>query len=114
MNTTLYPLAALFAWTVVLSSLKRFPAILKEPTRLATWFLYLSFALIFTTGWSEVWNRTDAWTGLPESNTLITMCMVVCYSASQLTCYSCGPTRRIGHGDGSRRRSRSPFWSSAR
>ena len=84
MNTTLYPLTALFAWTVVLSSAKRFPAILKEPARLATWFLYLSFALIFTAGWSEVWNRTDAWTGLPESNTLITMCLVVCYSASQL------------------------------
>ena len=84
MNTTLYPLAALFAWTVVFSSAKRFPAILKEPTRLATWFLYLCFALIFTVAWSEVWDRTDAWTGLPESNTLITMCLVVCYSASQL------------------------------
>lgn len=84
MNTTLYPLAALFAWTVVLSSAKRLPAILKEPARLATWFLYLSFALIFTVAWSEVWNRTDAWTGLPESNTLITMCLVVCYSTSQL------------------------------
>ena len=84
MNTTLYPLVALFAWTVVLSSLKRLPAILKEPTRLATWFLYLSFALIFTAGWSTIWNRTDGWTGLPESNTLITMCLVVCYSASQL------------------------------
>ncbi|MEY9860567.1 hypothetical protein ABH935_006204 [Catenulispora sp. GAS73] len=84
MNTTLYPLTALFAWTVVLSSTKRFRAILREPARLAAWFLYLSFALIFTAGWSEVWNRTDAWTGLPESNTLITMCLVVCYSASQL------------------------------
>jgi len=84
MNTTLYPLVALFAWTVVLSSLKRFPAILKEPARLAAWFLYLSFALIFTAGWSTIWNRTDGWTGLPESNTLITMCLVVCYSASQL------------------------------
>jgi len=84
MNTTLYPLAALFAWMVVLSSTRRFPAILKEPARLAAWFLYLSFALIFTVAWSAVWNRTDAWTGLPESNTLITMCLVVCYSASQL------------------------------
>ena len=96
MNTTLYPLTALFAWTVVLSSAKRFPAILKEPARLAAWCLYLSFALIFTAGWSEVWNRTDAWTGLPESNTLITMCLVVCYSASQLALlqlWSYGPDR---------------------
>ncbi|WP_194893300.1 MAB_1171c family putative transporter [Catenulispora pinisilvae] len=96
MNTTLYPLAALFAWAVVLSSAKRFSAILKEPARLAAWFLYLSFALIFTAGWSEVWNRTDAWTGLPESNTLITMCLVVCYSASQLALlqlWSYGPDR---------------------
>src|SRR5512139_1471457 len=85
MNTTLYPLAALFAWTVVLSSAKRLPAILKEPTRLATWFLYLSFALIFTVGSAVVWSRIDAWTGLPESNTLIAMCLVVCYSASALS-----------------------------
>jgi hypothetical protein len=84
MNTTLYPVAALFAWVVVIASMKRLPAMAKKPPQLATWTLYLFFALIFTTGWEVVWNRLDAWTGLPESNTLITMCLVVCYSASAL------------------------------
>lgn len=84
MNTTLYPMAALFAWLVVLSGVRRLPAIRREPTRLATWFLYLCFALIFTDGWAVVWNRMDAWTGMPESNTLVAMCLVVCYSASAL------------------------------
>jgi hypothetical protein len=84
MNTTLYPLAALFAWAVVISNVRRLPAILREPTRLANWCLYLSFALIFTDGWAVVWNRMDAWTGMPESNTLVAMCLVVCYSASAL------------------------------
>lgn len=84
MNRTLYPLVALFAWTVVLVGAKRLAAIRKEPTRLATWYLYLCFALIFTVSWAGVWNRIDAWTGLPASNALIAMCLVMCYSASQL------------------------------
>lgn len=84
MNTTLYPLCALFAWIVVLASAKRLPSMRKQPARLATWTMYLFFALIFTTGWAVVWDRIDSWSGLPESNTLITMCWVVCYSASAL------------------------------
>ena len=84
MNTTLYPVAALFAWVVVLSSARQLPAMVKEPARLAAWSLYLSFALIFTVAWAPIWIRIDAWTGLPESNTLITMCLVVCYSGSAL------------------------------
>lgn len=84
MNATLYPLCALFAWTVVLSDARRLPAMRKQPSRMATWTMYLFFALIFTTGWSLVWNRIDGWTGLAEANTLITMCWVVCYSASAL------------------------------
>ena len=84
MNSTLYPVVALFAWAVVLGSVKRIPAMVKQPARLATWMLYLFFALIFTTGWEVVWDRLDGWTGLPESNTLITMSLVVCYSASAL------------------------------
>ena len=84
MNTTLYPVAAFFAWAVVLGRAKRLPAMRKQPARLATWTLYLFFALIFTTGWAVVWDRLDSWTGLPESNTLIAMCLVVCYSASAL------------------------------
>jgi hypothetical protein len=84
MNTTLYPVAALFAWVVVLASAKRLPAMAKKPPQLATWALYLTFALIFTVGWAVVWDRINAWTGLPESNTLITMCLVVCYSTSAL------------------------------
>lgn len=84
MNDTLYPLAALFAWVVVLSRAKQVPAMRNHPARLATWSLYLFFALIFTVGWEVVWNRLDSWTGLPESNTLIAMCLVVCYSASAL------------------------------
>jgi hypothetical protein len=84
MNTTLYPVAALFAWVVVFASAKRLPSMTKKPPQLATWALYLFFALIFTTGWAVVWDRLDAWTGLPESNTLIAMCLVVCYSASAL------------------------------
>jgi hypothetical protein len=84
MNTTLYPMAAAFAWVVVLGRANRVPAMLKQPARLATWTLYLFFALIFTTGWAVVWDRLDSWTGLPESNTLIAMCLVVCYSASAL------------------------------
>ena len=84
MNSALYPLVALFAWAVVLGSAKRIPTMAKQPTRLVTWTLYLFFALIFTTGWEVVWDRLDSWTGLPESNTLITMCLVVCYSASAL------------------------------
>jgi hypothetical protein len=84
MNGTLYPVVALFAWAVVLGSAKRIPAMVKQPARLTTWTLYLFFALIFTTGWEVVWDRLDGWTGLPESNTLITMCLVVCYSATAL------------------------------
>ncbi len=84
MNATLYPLCALFAWIVVLSDARRLPALRKQPSRLATWAMYLFFALIFTTGWSVVWDRIDGWTGLAEANTLITMCWVVCYSASAL------------------------------
>jgi hypothetical protein len=84
MNSTLYLLAALFAWVVVLVSARQLPTMIKQPARLATWTLYLFFALIFTSGWEVVWNRLDAWTGLPESNTLISMCLVVCYSASAL------------------------------
>jgi hypothetical protein len=84
MNSTLYPVVALFAWAVVFGSAKRIPAMVKQPARLATWMLYLLFALIFTTGWEVVWDRLDGWTGLPESNTLITMCLVVCYSACAL------------------------------
>jgi hypothetical protein len=76
--------AALFAWVVVFASAKRLPAIAKKPPQLATWALYLFFALIFTAGWAVVWDRLDAWTGLPEANTLITMCLVVCYSTSAL------------------------------
>ncbi|MEY9911848.1 hypothetical protein ABIA35_008105 [Catenulispora sp. MAP12-49] len=84
MNATLYPLAALFAWMVVLSSAKHLAAIRKEPTRLATWYLYVCFALIFTVSWAGVWDRIDAWTGLRGSNALISMCFVMCYTASQL------------------------------
>jgi hypothetical protein len=84
MNTTLYPACALFAWIVVLIGATGAPALFKQSARLATWMLYLFFALIFTTGWAVVWDRIDAWTGLPESNTLITMCLVVCYSTSAL------------------------------
>ena len=84
MNSTLYPVAALFAWMVVFAGLKQLPVIVKQPSRLATWMLYLFFALIFTCGWAVVWDRLDAWTSLPESNTLIAMCLVVCYSASAL------------------------------
>ena len=84
MNTTLYPVAALFAWVVVFASAKRLPTMAKKPPQLATWTLYLFFALIFTAGWAVVWDRLDAWTGLPESNTLITMCLVVCYSTTAL------------------------------
>ena len=84
MNATLYPLCALFAWIVVLSDTRRLPVLRKQPSRLATWAMYLFFALIFTTGWSVVWDRIDGWTGLAEANTLITMCWVVCYSASAL------------------------------
>lgn len=96
MNGTLYPIAALFAWMVLLASAKRDPALFKEPARLATWTLYLFFALIFTSGWAAIWNRLDAWTGLPASNTLITMCLVVCYSANALALlqlWSYGPAR---------------------
>ncbi|MBS2963942.1 hypothetical protein KGA66_12875 [Actinocrinis puniceicyclus] len=84
MNSTLYPLCALFAWIVALRDVRRLPALLKPPSRLATWAMYVFFALIFTTGWSAVWDRIDRWTGLAEANTLITMCWVVCYSASAL------------------------------
>lgn len=84
MNTTLYPLCALFAWIVTLTSARHLPAMRKQPTRLATWTLYVFFALIFTTGWAVVWHRIDGWTGLPEANTLVAMCLVVCYSASAL------------------------------
>lgn len=84
MNATLYPAAALLAWTIVLWSVRRLPAMLSQPAQLAAWTLNLFFALIFTVGWSVVWKRLDAWTGLPESNTLIAMCLVVCYSASAM------------------------------
>lgn len=84
MNRILYPACALFAWTVVLTSVRYLPVMRKQPARLATWTMYVFFALIFTTGWSVVWSRVDAWTGLAETNTLITMCWVVCYSASAL------------------------------
>lgn len=84
MNGTLYPLVALFAWTVLISSLRRLPAIRKEPTRLATWYLYVCFALIFTVSWAGVWNRIDTWTGLPASNALISQCLVICYCGLQL------------------------------
>jgi len=84
MNATLYPLVALFAWTVLISSLRRLHAIRKESTRLATWYLYVCFALIFTTSWAGVWNRIDTWTGLPASNVLISQCLVICYCALQL------------------------------
>jgi hypothetical protein len=83
-NATLYPLCALFAWIVVLSDTRRLRTLHKQPSRLATWAMYLFFAMIFTTGWSVVWDRIDGWTGLAEANTLITMCWVVCYSASAL------------------------------
>lgn len=103
MNTTLYPLASLLAWAVVLGSAKHLRTMLKQPARLATWTLYFFFALIFTTGWAEVWDRIDAWTGLPESNTLITMCLVVCYSATalvllQLWSYAPDQARRRARG----------------
>jgi hypothetical protein len=83
MNGTLYPLVALFAWAVLISSIRRLPAIRKEPTRLATWYLYVCFALIFTVSWAGVWNRIDSWTGLPASNVLISQCLVICYCALQ-------------------------------
>lgn len=100
MNTTLYPLCALFAWMVVLGTARHLPTMRRQPDRLATWSMYLFFALIFTTGWAVVWHRVDAWTGLPEANTLITMCWVVCYSASalvllQLWSYPPERTRRL-------------------
>jgi hypothetical protein len=85
MNGTLYPLVALFAWAVLISSVKHLPAIRKEPTRLATWYLYVCFALIFTISWAGVWNRIDTWTGLPASNVLISQCLVICYCALQTT-----------------------------
>lgn len=84
MNATLYPIAALFAWTVLGSSAMRDPVLFKQPARLATWTMYLFFALIFTSGSAVIWNNLDTWTGLPESNTLIAMCLVVCYSANAL------------------------------
>ncbi|MEY9894802.1 hypothetical protein ABIA31_008490 [Catenulispora sp. MAP5-51] len=85
MNGSLYPLVALFAWTILASSIRRLPAIRKEPTRLATWYLYVCFALIFTISWAGVWNRIDSWTGLPASNVLISQCLVICYCALQTT-----------------------------
>lgn len=84
MNTTLYPAVALVAWLVVLAGVRRLPAMAKKPSQLVVWLLYVCFALIFTTGSAPVWRRLDTWTGLPESNTLITMCLVVCYSATTL------------------------------
>lgn len=84
MNGTLYPLVALFAWTILASSIRRLPAIRKEPTRLATWYLYVCFALTFTVSWAGVWNRIDTWTDLPASNVLISQCLVICYCGLQL------------------------------
>lgn len=84
MNGTLYPMAALFAWVIVIEGAVHTPSIVKQPARLAAWMMYVFFALIFTSAWSVVWNRMDAWTGVPESNTLIAMCLVVCYSTSAL------------------------------
>jgi len=83
MNGTLYPLVALFAWVVLISGIRRLPAISKEPTRLATWCLYACFALVFTVSWAGVWSRIDTWTGLPASNVLISQCLVICYCALQ-------------------------------
>ena len=84
MNGTLYPLVALFAWAVLISSIKHLPAIHREPTRLATWYLYVCFALIFTVSWAGVWNRIDGWTGLPASNALVSQCLGICYCGLQL------------------------------
>jgi hypothetical protein len=37
MNRILYPVCALFAWTVVLTSVRHLPVMRKQPARLATW-----------------------------------------------------------------------------
>jgi hypothetical protein len=84
MRSTLYPLCAVFAWIVVLGNLKALPAMRRQPTRLTTWIMFLFFALIFTTGWSPVYDNLDSWTGLPESSRLIAQCLVVCFSAAAL------------------------------
>ena len=84
MKTTLYPVCALFAWTVVITNAKHIATMRNQPARLATWTMYVFFAMIFTTGWSTIWDHIDKWTDLGQSNTLITMCWVVCYSANAL------------------------------
>jgi hypothetical protein len=99
MNATLYPLCALVAWIFVLRRAPQLPTMRRQPDRLATWSMFLFFALTFTTGWAVVWNLMDSWSGLKESSTLITQCCVICFSASvlsllQLWSYSVERARR--------------------
>ena len=84
MRSILYPVCAVFAWIVVLSNARAVPAMRREPTRLTTWVMFVFFALIFTAGWSKVYNHLDSWTGLAESSRLIAQCLVVCFSATAL------------------------------
>ena len=53
MNSTLYPACALLAWLVVLIKARHMGSMWRNRARLAMWFMFLSFALAFTNGWSD-------------------------------------------------------------
>lgn len=82
MNSTLYPICALVAWIVVVANIRRLPQLRREPSRLATWFMFVFFALIFTSSWPAVYDRLDDWTGLACSCYLIAQLFVIGFSAS--------------------------------
>jgi hypothetical protein len=83
-NATLYPACAVVAWVVVLTNAKQLSAMWRQSARLATWVMFLCFALAFTSAWSVISDRIDGWTGLYRSSVMITQLLVVCFSASAL------------------------------
>ena len=84
MNQTLYPLCALVAWIVVAAGIPQLPALCRDPGRMTTWLMFVSFALVFTTGWSVVWSRLAALTGSRAAAFLITECCVMLLNGSVL------------------------------
>jgi hypothetical protein len=84
MNQTLYPLCALVAWIVVAAGIPQLPALRRDPGRMTTWVMFVSFGLVFTTGWSVVWSRLAALTGSRAAAFLITECCVMLLNGSVL------------------------------
>lgn len=84
MNQTLYPVCAFVAWIVVVAGIPRLLTIRRDAGRMTTWVMFVFFALVFTTGWSVVWDPLDSVTGSRAATFLITECCVMLFSGSVL------------------------------